>query len=269
MLTRRAFLRSAAGLGAMALLGRRAFAAGPRLLRIGQILPAGGPEAAARGGLLGAEEGGRTAELLGARLELVVRTVSGPQAAAREATKLAGSGVLALVGSLDGPSRTAVSEAAERLGVPLLTALTLDDEPLRRQVFHVAASPRERQEALARWHAGRKEPAPEGAHAVDWHPALTRYGADQLNQRFRERFGAAMDSLAWASWMAVMVATELALRNPSAGRAELAHRLETFRFDGHKGRRLAFRREDHRLEQPLYIVAGPKVLGEVSAEDEA
>ena len=247
----------------MALLGRRAWAVEPRLLRIGQLLPAGGPESAARGALLGAEEGGRTAELLGARLELVVRTVNNPQAAAREAAQLAASGMLALVG---GP---AVSEAAERLGIPLLTTLAPDDEPLRRQVFHVASSPRERQEALARWHAGRKEPAPEGAHAVDWHPALTRYGADQLNQRFREHFGAAMDSLAWASWMAVMVAAELALRNPSAGRAELAHRLETFRFDGHKGRRLSFRKEDHRLEQPLYIVAGPKVLGEVSAEDEA
>lgn len=254
MLTRRAFLRCTTGLGAMALLGRRAGAAEPRVLRIGQILPAGAPEAAARGALLGAEEGARTAELLGARLELLVRTSVDEAPALVEK-----DGVLALVG--------VGSEAAERLGLPLLTTRTLDDEPLRRQVFHVASSPRERQEALARWLAGRKEPAPKGVQAVDWHPELTRYGAEQLNERFRQRFGAPMDELAWASWAAVKAATELILRHPSAGRADLAHRLENLRFDGHKGRRLAFRREDHRLEQPLYIVAGPKVLGEVSSEE--
>ncbi|HEX7180846.1 MAG TPA: PQQ-dependent catabolism-associated beta-propeller protein [Thermoanaerobaculia bacterium] len=245
------------GASAFALLNRRALAAEPRLLRIGQVLPASGvsPElrqAAARGALLGAEEGARTAELLGAKLELLVRTADGPQAAAREALGLVEKdGVLAVVGGLDAPSRAAIAEALERHGVLFLTTRAPDDltenEPLRRNVFHVASSPRHRREALAR------ESAAQGSRAVDWHSGLTRFGAEQLNGRFRERFGAPMDSLAWASWMAVTAAVQLALRNPGVDRSDLPGRMEAFGFDGHKGERLRFRREDHQLEQPLYL----------------
>lgn len=256
MLTRREFLHCVTG--ALALLGgRRSFAGEPRLLRIGQILPASSVspelrEAAARGALLGAEEGGRTAELLGARLELLVRTAEGPQAAAREALGLVEKeGVLAVIGGLDAPSRAAIAEALEPHGVLFLATREPgdpgEDEPLRRHVFHVASSPRDRREALAR------ESAPPGSQAVDWHAGLKRFGAEQLNVRFQERFGASMDSLAWASWLAVKAVAELALRNPGSGRSELPARMESFGFDGHKGERLRFRREDHQLEQPLYV----------------
>jgi hypothetical protein len=210
-------------------------------------------EPARRGAQLGAEEAGRTAELLGASFELRVGT---------DAQVLVDrNGVLVLVGGLD----DGLEETVERLEIPLLTILPAEERgPLRRHVFHVASSPAERRAALARW--GRVPP--EGARVVDWHPSLTRFGAEQLNQRFEARFGTPMDSLAWASWMAVKISAEVALRNPSAGRADLSARLERLRFDGHKGARLSFRSGDHGLRQPLYVVAGDQVLGEVAPPEE-
>jgi hypothetical protein len=221
--TRRQLLVSFAG----TLFVPRLMAEEPRVLKIGQILK---DDSATRGARLGAEEAGRTAELLGARFELVAGT----------------DGVLAVVGDLgDGDS-----------AVPFLNVRPLEERaPLRPNVFHVASSASERRDALERWQG----PKPEGIRVVDWHPSLTKFGAEQLNQRFETRFGAPMDERAWAAWAAVKAAAEAALRNST---------LERLRFDGHKGAQLSFRPEDHTLRQPLYVVAGDKVLGEVGLEDE-
>jgi hypothetical protein len=215
-MTRRDFLASLA-----------AFALAPeaRVIRVGHVAS---DERALRGAQLGAEEAGRTAELLGARFEL--------------SKDLAG--VIAVVGGAE----------LELPGVPLLTTRAPEDMsdpgPLRPNVFHVSSTPAERRAALARWGG-------EGGQVVDWHPSLTRFGAEQLNSRFESRFGAPMDSLSWASWMAVKIAAELALR---------AIPLERLRFDGHKGERLWFRPQDHGLRQPLYVVVGDRVVGEVAPE---
>ena len=221
-MTRRQLLVSMAG----TLLAPRLLAQEPRVLRIGHILK---DDSATRGAQLGAEEAGRTAELLGARLELVNGT----------------DGVLAVVGDLDGDS-----------AIPFLNVRSLDERaPLHPNVFHVASSAAERREALERWQG----PKPEGVRVLDWHPSLTKFGAEQLNQRFETRFGSPMDERAWAAWLGVMAAAEAALRNTT---------LERLRFDGHKGARLSFRSEDHTLRQPLYVVAGDKVLGEIGVEEE-
>lgn len=257
MLTRREFLWATAALAA-ATTGH-AWSAEPRRILLGQVLSTGGADldAAARGALLGAEEAARTAELLGARLEL--RT--------GDAAALIDQGVLALIGGLDAPARARLSDLAETRGVPLLTTRApgdaTEDEPLRPHVFHVASGPHDRRAALARWKAG----GGEGVEIADWHASLKRFGAEQLNQRYIQRFGTPMEPLAWASWMAVKAAAEAALRGASSP-AEVARRLMTLGFDGHKGIRLRFRPDDHHLRQPLYAVSGDRVLAEIPPEED-
>jgi ABC-type branched-subunit amino acid transport system substrate-binding protein len=264
-ITRRQFLWTSvlAGLATSRSLAR---AAEPRLILIGHLRPPG-EGSAARGALLGAEESVRAAELLGARFELRVREVTdaGDAAAAtREAAALVEAGAVALVSALDAPGRAALGELAVARRIPLLTTRApgdlAEDEPVRTHVFHVSSSPRDRRETLARWKAGEGAP-PGEARIEDWHPSLERFGATQLNQRYRERFGSPMDSLAWASWFAVKAAAETALRNA-------VERIGTSGFDGHKGVRLRFRPDDHVLRQPLYVVAGERVLTELSPKEE-
>jgi hypothetical protein len=121
---------------------------------------------------------------------------------------------------------------------------------------------------------GRREPEPEGEHfwrldpsaemyaaavarvrerlsadelaearAVAWHPALARYGAGELNERFEEQTGEKMDEDAWLGWLATKIALESALR-----RREFSQT----RIDGHKG--VALRFDGRQLQQPLYVV---------------
>jgi hypothetical protein len=112
-----------------------------------------------------------------------------------------------------------------------------------------------------------------------WHPSLERYGAGQVNDRFRARFRAPMDEGAWAGWIAVKAAWEAAARAGTADGAALRARLlaEETRIDGHKGRPLSFRPWDGQLRQPLYVVAGaegaiaelPAGAGEEDGRDDA
>lgn len=257
MTSRRRFLQLTATALAWA-GGGRLVRAETRHLLLAQILPTIKNTAAAQGALLAAEEAARTAELLGARLELRVGQPG-------EAVALIDQGTLALVGGLDAPTRAALAKLADARGVPLLTTRapgdSSEDEPLREHVFHVASSPSDRREALERWKGQ------ESVEIVDWHPSLTRFGAEQLNQRYKERFGTAMEPLAWASWMAVKAAAETALRGADTP-ADLSRRLATLGFDGHKGLRLRFRPSDHHLQQPLYAVSGGRVLAEIAPKED-
>ncbi len=227
--------------------------------------------AASRGALLGADEAARAAGLLGTHLELRAREVVDARAAVREAAALIDQGALALIGGLDAATRSALAELAESRGVPLLTTRepgdASADEPLYEHVFHVASTPRERREALERWKVRQTAAPAAQVKIADWHPSLERFGAEQLNQRYRERFGGPMEPLAWASWVAVKAAAEAALRGADTP-AELSRRLATLAFDGHKGTRLRFRPNDHTLQQPLYVIAGERVLAEIPPEEE-
>ncbi|HSK09110.1 MAG TPA: ABC transporter substrate-binding protein [Vicinamibacterales bacterium] len=93
-----------------------------------------------------------------------------------------------------------------------------------------------------------------GSWVVPWHHALERYGAGQLNARFRQRFGREMTGAAWSAWLAPKLVSDTLLRRGSS-RASLLHLLtvDSARFDGHKGQGLAFG-EDRQLNQPLYAV---------------
>jgi hypothetical protein len=107
--------------------------------------------------------------------------------------------------------------------------------------WHVRASDGARQEALSAW---RKKNTAAASAAVEWHPDLEKYGAEQLNERFTRRFAHAMSAGDWIGWMLVKIAVEARLRDVS---------LATARFDGHKGAPLTFGPDRH-LVQPLCIV---------------
>jgi ABC-type branched-subunit amino acid transport system substrate-binding protein len=88
-----------------------------------------------------------------------------------------------------------------------------------------------------------------------WGSSLQRFGASQLNDRYRDKYHTWMDGFAWAGWAAVKIAAEAALRTRSTSPARLVDYLESqsAQFDGHKGWPLTFRAADHQLRQPLYI----------------
>jgi ABC transporter substrate binding protein (PQQ-dependent alcohol dehydrogenase system) len=136
--------------------------------------------------------------------------------------------------------------------------------------FHIIPSDAMARDALALARSS------SNAVAQAWDTSLTRFGADTLNQRFLTRFHEPMTSAAWASWFAVKVIWESALRQKSADAQQIADYLvrETTQFDGHKGTPLSFRSWDHQLRQPLYVASGagpsrqiPEVAGDESVRD--
>lgn len=94
-------------------------------------------------------------------------------------------------------------------------------------------------------------------HPELWHGSLRRYGATQLNTRFRTRFGRPMTSTAWGHWLSVKAAWEVAVRFPEAGRSGApmtrGEALTRLVLDGQKGTGLRFE-PGAPLSQPLYLV---------------
>jgi hypothetical protein len=129
-----------------------------------------------------------------------------------------------------------------------------------RHVFHIMPSPATLETVRASRTAGAR-----GSSEL-WSPALTRFGADTLNKRFRARRGTRMDASAWAGWFAVKCAWEGALASKATTASQLIawlRRSET-RFDGHKGQPLRFN-ASHELEQPVYIVDGGELVAEIDS----
>jgi hypothetical protein len=108
--------------------------------------------------------------------------------------------------------------------------------------FHVAASDDDRRRAIAAWRESHPDSAPHDA--LEWHPGLVRFGAEQLNARFERRFGARMTAGDWLGWAAVKIAADAQLRSVALGKG---------RYDGHKGAALYFDAAG-RLVQPLCLV---------------
>lgn len=238
MTTRRDLLKSFLAAGALAGVGREAFAVQPvrrpktgdRLVALGLLLD---PDTAVgRGARLGLEEAQRAGQLLhvdisaGPTSEYILIGLAVP----KEEPKALFLDV--------GPLR--------------------DDGPVRPHVYLVSASPAFRRQALDR-HKDRKD-----LKVVDWQPDLTKFGADALNLRYRRRFNQPMDEAAWRGWMGVKLAAELALRFPGAAATDKVGELS---LDGHKGMPLRFDPKDHHLIQPVYLVDGQgKVVDEVAPE---
>ena len=73
--------------------------------------------------------------------------------------------------------------------------------------------------------------------AALWDSTDERFGAAQLNARYRSRFHEGMDSNAWAGWFAVKILSEAAFRTGSSRTDSMLQYLfrRDTKFDGHKG----------------------------------
>lgn len=99
---------------------------------------------------------------------------------------------------------------------------------------------------------------PAGLWSVAWHHDLERFSARELNSRFRRRQNASMVGVSWAAWAALKLIGEAVVRGGAAHGPALVNFLESAPpFDGHKGDALTFRKWDHQLRQPLYVI-GPR-----------
>ncbi|MDX2006853.1 MAG: ABC transporter substrate-binding protein [Meiothermus sp.] len=95
-----------------------------------------------------------------------------------------------------------------------------------------------------------------GFRATLWETTMDRYGARELNARFSQRWGQAMDAPAWAAYQSVKMLYETASQAQSVDAAKLVAYLENPQtvFDVHKGIGVSFRPWDHQLRQPMYLV---------------
>jgi hypothetical protein len=229
-------------------------------LRVGLVAPVGDAALGARlGALLGADEAARAAALFGGGVELLDGT---------DARALLGAGAAVLLGGFDDAECARLVALTGEGGTrALFLNLGATGDALRAacrpHAFHVAPSEGALRAARAAAGAG----GAEGAVAL-WHPSLEKFGAAQLNDRFRARFGRGMSAGAWAAWFAVKAASEAALRARSAEPAALAAWLARpgVRFDGHKGAPLTFGAGDHQLRQPLYLVRATPGGSETAVE---
>lgn len=246
-----------AGLLATAGCGSGPGSGGDGLLLVGHVEDAASGEARSRGARLGAEEAMRAATLLGRRFEVRAVPARDAREAERAGRRLIRQGAFALFGGADDEVCQALSDLAEREQVVYLNTGCRADRLRggRRFTFHVEAS-----EGMYAAAAGvRRTTAPNlpALGAALWHPALSRYGAAQLNDRFLRSSAGAPGPGEWAGWMAVKVLWESALRTGGTDAARVAEFLTgEGEFDGHKGEALRFDPESHQLAQPLYLV-GP------------
>jgi hypothetical protein len=127
--------------------------------------------------------------------------------------------------------------------------------------FSVRPGPDRRAAALSTWRTGAGAHAAEEARVAEWHPALVKFGAAQLNERFARATGTGMTAEAWAGWIAMKALGEAALRAEAAG--SLCGALTRQALDGHKGQPLRFDPVTRELNQPLYVVTDRAVLAEI------
>jgi len=211
---------------------------------------------------LGAAEAKQTAKLFGNDVELYEATAEHDLAAAAQRL-LSQRQVQVIIGSSSSDAET-LSRFAEANHLLFLNVASRSQRlraVCRPYTFHIEATDAmyaNALRALSKELRTRSRVAAPAAldSAVLWDPSLERYGASQLNDRYRAKCRAGMDGNAWAGWAAVKIAAEAALRAQSTDPSRLLAYLQTpgIQFDGHKGWPLTFRAGDHQLRQPLYVV---------------
>jgi ABC transporter substrate binding protein (PQQ-dependent alcohol dehydrogenase system) len=103
-----------------------------------------------------------------------------------------------------------------------------------------------------------------GLVADAWARNFERYGAPQLDRRFRRGAGRPMTGHDWAAWIAAKAVLQAALVQPANPTAAVSVKRLTapdFTLDGFKGARVSFRPWDRQLRQPLLLTDGQGVIG--------
>lgn len=95
-----------------------------------------------------------------------------------------------------------------------------------------------------------------GFRASLWEAKIDAYGAREINQRFRERWGMPMDGPAWAAYQAVKMLYEATSLGNGMEADDIISYFEnpTTNFDVWKGIGVSFRPWDHQLRQSLYLI---------------
>lgn len=98
--------------------------------------------------------------------------------------------------------------------------------------------------------------AGSGYRAALFEATIDKYGARELNSRFRYRWGQPMDPSAWAGYETVKMLYETAAFSGTLDGPGLVEYLESPQtsFDIHKGIGVSFRPWDHQLRQTVYLV---------------
>jgi hypothetical protein len=218
------------------------------------------------GVMLGSSEASRTASLFSkGTLELLSLSEHGvPTRAGGVPTAMAQKGAQVIFAALNDDETEIAAKECHAARVIFMNCGARSDK-LRRElcspfVFHVEAS-----EAM---YSDARKLAP-GADIELWNPGLEKYGASQLNDRFKAAEGAPMTSASWAGWFAIKVIWESLLRANASDPQSLAYYMssDAAQYDGHKGAPLSFRKWDRQLRQPLYAVdktkRGPQAVRDI------
>ncbi len=116
------------------------------------------------------------------------------------------------------------------------------------------------------------EPRPvagtQGLAATSWHRTHERWGAAQLQSRFRKMAGRHMTPLDYGVWAPIRAIGEAATRTKSTEFDKVAAYIKgpDFELAGFKGQKLTFRSWNGQLRQPV-LLAAPKALVSVSPQE--
>lgn len=107
----------------------------------------------------------------------------------------------------------------------------------------------------------------QGLIPTSWHRTHERWGAAQLQSRFRKAFGRWMTTLDYHVWAPIRAVGEAATRTNSNDFATIRDYLTgpDFELAGFKGQKLTFRRWNWQLRQPI-LLADPRALVSVSPQ---
>ncbi len=169
-------------------------------------------------------------------------------------------GVTAIVAAVSPAALKALARAHP--GVAVLNVGTFDDavrHDCLPNLLHVLPSAAMLADAAAQW---QKAHPGSTVEARGWHPDFEKYAASQLNHRYRDAAGSAMDDAAWAGWAAVKLVSDTVAREQTSAPDALLKALRgPIAFDGQKGVDLNFR-DNGQLRQPLLLATDGKLVGE-------